>query len=84
MADPEIEYAHMGWRDTPKRQANRAALQRHIEAIWDEYLATPRTPVLGCGLPLAPRYANGRPCSFVRPESIGGEEITNRGGQTDR
>ena len=61
MADPEIQYAHLGWRDTPKRRANRAALQARIEEIWEQYLATPRTPVLGRGLPLAPRFAGGRP-----------------------
>lgn len=46
----------MGWRETPKRRANRATLQALIEEIWEQYLATPRTPVLGRGLPLACRY----------------------------
>lgn len=60
MADPEIQYAHLGWRDTPKRRANRAALQALIEEIWEEEQAKPRIPVLGRGLPTAPRYAGGR------------------------
>ncbi len=66
--DSEIKYAHLGWRDTRKRRANRATFKAHIEAIWAEYLAAPRIPVLDRGLRLAPRYATGRSSlANVRP-----------------
>ena len=32
-ADLELKYAHLGWRNTPKRKANREHLQKMI-AEW--------------------------------------------------
>jgi hypothetical protein len=36
MADLEPKYAHLGWRDTPKRRANREKLQKLITKIQAE------------------------------------------------
>jgi hypothetical protein len=66
MGDLELKYAHLSNRDTPRRRANREALQRRVEEIAAEQVeknATLRTRVPTNVLPLrtAARYATGRP-----------------------
>lgn len=62
MSDLELKYAHLSNQNTPKRRANRQALQEHVEEIWAEQeLENAKIQLHGPRLQLAPRYAGGRP-----------------------
>ena len=65
-ADLELKYAHLGWRNTPKRKANREHLQKMI-AEWQaaqeqknaELAARKASSSNNMRLTVAPRYAKG-------------------------
>ena len=65
-ADLELKYAHLGWRNTPKRKANREHLQKII-AEWQaeqeqknaELAARKASSSNNLRLTVAPRYAKG-------------------------
>jgi predicted secreted Zn-dependent protease len=63
MGDLVLKYAHLSNRDTPRRRANRLALQKRIEEIWAEQEqknAELRARVTdGTRLLVGPRYATG-------------------------
>ncbi len=59
MADLELKYADLSYRDSPARKANREALREHIEEIQAEHATSRFPPRRRAGLQLADWYTGG-------------------------